>query len=93
MLVVNMAGWAKREENGFCLNVIHCIEQPRQSGQKAWWGYGGVARNWLPKAARGRGKFLPVGKIKRDKMGETRHNRVIGSRGYPTLPIIPKRFI
>jgi hypothetical protein len=31
--------------------------------------------------------------MKRDKTGETVHNRVIGSRGYSTLPIRPKGFI
>ena len=88
-----MVRWVKREENGFCLNVIHCMQQPCGRAKKAWWGYGGVARNWLLMARRVAGKFLPVGKMKRDKTGETVHNRVIGSRGYSTLPIIPKRFI
>ena len=71
MLVVNVVKWVKREENGFCLNVIHCIEQPCGRAKKAWWGYGGVARNWLLMARRVAGKFLRVGKTKRDKTGET----------------------
>jgi hypothetical protein len=38
------------------------------------------------------GNSYQVGKIKRDKAGETMHNRVIGSRGYSTPPIRPKGF-
>jgi hypothetical protein len=37
------------------------------------------------------GKFLLVGKMKRDKTGETVHNRVIGSRHHSKSPIYPKR--
>jgi hypothetical protein len=68
---VKVVRWVKREENGFCLNVIHCMQQPCGHAKKAWWGYGGVARNWLLMARRVAGKFLRVGKTKRDTMGET----------------------
>lgn len=48
-----MAKWVKREEIGFCLNVIHCIEQPCGRATKAWWGYGGVAGTGCPWGKRG----------------------------------------
>jgi len=66
-----MAGWAKREENGFCLNVIHCIEQPRQSGPKGLVGVRWGRRELVAGQRVGVGNSYVVGKMKRDTMGET----------------------
>jgi hypothetical protein len=56
-----MAKWVKREKIGFCLNVIHCIEQPCGRATKAWWGYGGVAGTGCPWGKRG-AREIPTGR-------------------------------